>query len=493
MKNHPHFSFTHSPRSRKTSTLELQTTHPHVDRTLLSTMSLRRSNRATRIDYAALNESHIVHERNVHPHIPQFRKFAESNIHNNDNLILIDKEYTTAHGHFNDDDLAQIVEETKLGKPILIRGANKNVPHTHNTKINISFNIPNYNIHECTTRIGPSVKVPVMDTMTQNNSRNWNMQRWCEYFSSKNHDTIQNVISLEISQTPLGAEIHVPRIVKQLDIINRIYSHPHFSKTLSENDIHPPHVLKYILMSVRNCYTDFHIDFAGTSVYYSLLKGHKQFILLPPTDRNLRAYKAWCLSESQQHVWFPTLVGTNAAVLVDVQPGDLLLLPSLWIHAVHTLDDSIIVGGNFLNAYSLENHLRAHRLEAETNVGDQFKFPQFMRFMWLLAYFFLVNGTSTEIDTVCWRNVVRFLQEEWLSVKSQRKGVAKLKAAVPRAVIGDPDVFLKKVAAAVQDTHSDGHPPREKDHNDQPPRKKMRRQPNTTTNAPTVDKSDITA
>lgn len=36
-----------------------------------------------------------------------------------------------------------------------------------------------------------------------------------------------------------------------------------------------PKVQKYCLMSVKGCYTDFHIDFGGTSVWYHILKGSK--------------------------------------------------------------------------------------------------------------------------------------------------------------------------------------------------------------------------
>lgn len=32
---------------------------------------------------------------------------------------------------------------------------------------------------------------------------------------------------------------------------------------------------RYCLMSVKGCYTDFHIDFGGTSVWYHLFKGRK--------------------------------------------------------------------------------------------------------------------------------------------------------------------------------------------------------------------------
>jgi len=36
-----------------------------------------------------------------------------------------------------------------------------------------------------------------------------------------------------------------------------------------------PKVQKYCLMSVGGCYTDFHVDFGGTSVWYHILKGAK--------------------------------------------------------------------------------------------------------------------------------------------------------------------------------------------------------------------------
>ena len=33
-----------------------------------------------------------------------------------------------------------------------------------------------------------------------------------------------------------------------------------------------PYVQKYCLMGVKDCYTDFHIDFGGTSVWYHVLR-----------------------------------------------------------------------------------------------------------------------------------------------------------------------------------------------------------------------------
>lgn len=52
-----------------------------------------------------------------------------------------------------------------------------------------------------------------------------------------------------------------------------------------------PQVQYYCLMSVAGSYTDFHIDFGGTSVWYHILRGRKVFLFAPPTDKNLEAYE----------------------------------------------------------------------------------------------------------------------------------------------------------------------------------------------------------
>jgi len=36
---------------------------------------------------------------------------------------------------------------------------------------------------------------------------------------------------------------------------------------------------RYCLMSIAGCYTDFHIDMGGTSVWYHVLKGQKVIFL----------------------------------------------------------------------------------------------------------------------------------------------------------------------------------------------------------------------
>jgi len=58
-------------------------------------------------------------------------------------------------------------------------------------------------------------------------------------------------------------------------------------------------VLLYALMSPAGAYTDFHIDFGGSSVWYHLISGRKTFLLVPPTPPNLAGFESWASSEKQ--------------------------------------------------------------------------------------------------------------------------------------------------------------------------------------------------
>lgn len=43
----------------------------------------------------------------------------------------------------------------------------------------------------------------------------------------------------------------------------------------------------------------------------------------------------------------------EGALLAELGPGDTMLIPASWPHAVATLEDSVVVGGNFLHALDL--------------------------------------------------------------------------------------------------------------------------------------------
>ena len=457
-------------------------------------MSVHRSGRnRTRIDYAALNETHTIQEHNVHPHTQAFKEFHDASTLD-DKVCVIENPLET----FDDEKLRDLVYKTRLLKPILIRGANPNVSDTYNSNIQLSFEIPAYDMDQVTEKVGEDHKVPVMDVMTQNNSPFWNMAKWRDYYqqSREERDKVRNVISLEISETELGREIKIPKIVEDLDIVYKLFednSKLNFSQLLDESGIVPPKVQKYILMSIAGSYTDFHIDFAGTSVYYSPISGHKQFILFPPLKRNLEIYKKWCLSDDQNKTWLPSLIPTlkqseiarlrqtrtpeaylNNGFAIDIFPGDLLLLPSMWIHSVYTKEDSIIIGGNYLNLLSLKTHLQAHQIEIATRVDEQFKFPNFVKFVWLIAYYLIKNNDYDEAIHEEIVSLLNFLKEQWTFVskaggksftRRDRLLVSKIKSAIPKEVIGDVPAFLEELKIKVDKTC---------DNSEEPTRKKLK-------------------
>lgn len=71
-----------------------------------------------------------------------------------------------------------------------------------------------------------------------------------------------------------------------------------------------PQVLLYALMSPAGSFTDFHIDFGGSSVWYHVAYGRKIFLLVPPTESNLAQYEAWASSELQAR-GLPTTISVH--------------------------------------------------------------------------------------------------------------------------------------------------------------------------------------
>jgi F-box/leucine-rich repeat protein 10/11 len=179
--------------------------------------------------------------------------------------------------------------------------------------------------------------VDVIDCKTQKNT-SMTMKEWHKYFESRERKDVLNVISLEFSNTRLDAQVMSPRIVRQIDWIDKVW--PRHLKELqveatnSVDEMMYPKVQKYCLMSVEKCYTDFHIDFGGTSVWYHVLQGKKVFWLIPPTDENLKKYEEWVLSGKQAEVFFGDTVERCARF--ELCAGSTFFIPSGWIHAVYT-------------------------------------------------------------------------------------------------------------------------------------------------------------
>ncbi|CAH2986298.1 unnamed protein product [Chilo suppressalis] len=231
--------------------------------------------------------------------------------------------------------------------------------------------------------VGSRRLLDVMDVNTQKNIE-MTMKDWQRYYDDPNKERLLNVISLEFSHTRLENYVQAPRIVRLIDWVDTVWPrHLKDQQTESTNaldDMMYPKVQKYCLMSVKGCYTDFHIDFGGTSVWYHILRGAKVFWLIPPTEKNLQLYEKWVLSGKQSDVFFGDTV--EKCVRVHLQAGHTFFIPTGWIHAVYTPSDSLVFGGNFLHQFGIEKQLKIAQVEDVTKVPQKFRYPFFTEMLW---------------------------------------------------------------------------------------------------------------
>ncbi|KAJ1310399.1 hypothetical protein OPQ81_007137 [Rhizoctonia solani] len=238
---------------------------------------------------------------------------------------------------------------------------------------------PEFEINDVVQLVGADVAVEVIDVATQSTSPGWTLGSWAEYYNTPepSRDKIRNVISLEVSSTPLAEKISPPRIVHEIDWVEHVW--PAGKKGKGQY----PKVQLYCLMSVARCWTDWHIDFAGSSVYYHILKGSKIFYFVKPTPANLNAYEKWSGSENQGTTWLGDLV--DKVIKVELTAGNTMIIPTGWIHCVYTPEDSLVFGGNFLHSYNIATQLRIRDIEINTRVPKKFRFPFFTKICWYAA------------------------------------------------------------------------------------------------------------
>uniref|UniRef100_A0A672RFG0 Lysine demethylase 7A n=1 Tax=Sinocyclocheilus grahami TaxID=75366 RepID=A0A672RFG0_SINGR len=196
-----------------------------------------------------------------------------------------------------------------------------------------------------------------------------------KYYYQPERPKVLNLISLEFSDTKMSNLVEVPEIAQKMSWVENYWPDDSFFPK--------PFVQKYCLMGMKNSYTDFHIDFGGTSVWYHVLWGEKIFYLIKPTKANLALYESWSSSPSQSEVFFGDKV--DKCYKCVVKQGTTIFLPTGWIHAVLTSQDSMAFGGNFLQNLNIGMQLRCYEMERRLKTPDLFKFPYFEAICWYVA------------------------------------------------------------------------------------------------------------
>ncbi|KAL3126171.1 hypothetical protein niasHT_005429 [Heterodera trifolii] len=200
-----------------------------------------------------------------------------------------------------------------------------------------------------------------------------------------------NVLSLEFTNTKLADKIDWIDNVWPKELFARQENLLQRSAWARANDFSTyPKVQRYCLMSVANCFTDFHIDFGGTSVWYHILRGEKIFWMIEPTKHNLNFYEEWILSGNENSTFFGKHTKCSR---IRLRQGDTLIIPSGWIHCVYTPVDSLVFGGNFLHSYSIPMQIRVSKSEDRIKIGSKYRFPHFKQMFWCFMAQIVRNAT----------------------------------------------------------------------------------------------------
>ncbi len=413
-----------------------------------------------RIDFKMLNDPGLLSEKNggQHLHFLSMAGGVNYGIQDVDfwNLICQRKKNRVnffKSGHDNDGGCLLILQDgeefnddyvTKHGfdRPILFANS---TPSQLGIRVPFSEDVINgveddktssFSFANVATLVGPFRQVQVIDTATQLTTE-CTLQEWVSYLETppKERCRALNIITLEFSQTPLGKLVTEPKFARDVDFVNlcwpqslstmsyesgdgeKKYSAP-LSQSAEELDglletlkKEQPRVSKFCLMSSAGSFTDFHVDFGGTSVWYHVYFGTKIFYFIKPTAANLKIFSEWATKSSgkngnSRYVFLPDLIVSAGGEVheVTLKKGQTLFIASGWIHAVYTPEDSLVFGGNFLHRQSLEMQLTIYKLERKMKVGADFRYPRYQTLLWFVARDFLME---------CAKLLPQQKQQEW--------------------------------------------------------------------------------
>ncbi|XP_068101195.1 lysine-specific demethylase 2B isoform X4 [Hyperolius riggenbachi] len=295
-------------------------------------------------------------------------------------------------------DYVQVMEGKDFTYEYAQREALK-VPLLFLTKDGLGIKMPDqdFTVRDVKLLVGSRRVVDVMDVNTQKGT-DMSMSQFVRYYETPDteREKMYNVISLEFSHTKLEKVVKRPTVVDAVDWVDNMWPQ-HLKERQKEatnviSEMKYPKVKKYCLMSVKGCYTDFHIDFGGTSVWYHVFRGGKVFWLIPPTVYNLQLYEEWLLSGKQTDIFLGDR--SQGCQKIELKQGHTFFIPSGWIHAVYTPADSLVFGGNILHSFNIPMQLRVYEIEDRTRVHAKFRYPFYYEMCWYVLERYVCTLTN---------------------------------------------------------------------------------------------------
>uniref|UniRef100_A0A665VP65 JmjC domain-containing protein n=1 Tax=Echeneis naucrates TaxID=173247 RepID=A0A665VP65_ECHNA len=196
-------------------------------------------------------------------------------------------------------------------------GFNYPIGVTEMEALGLKLPAPTFSVKDVEQYVGGDKVIDVIDVARQADSK-MKLSEFIKYFTKSHRPKVLNLISLEFSDTKMSELVEVPDVAQKMSWVENYWPDDSFFPK--------PFVQKYCLMGVKDSYTDFHIDFGGTSVWYHVLWGEKIFYLIKPTPANLALYEAWSSSPNQSEVFFGEKV--EKCYKCVVPQGTTLLIPT---------------------------------------------------------------------------------------------------------------------------------------------------------------------
>ena len=113
-----------------------------------------------------------------------------------------------------------------------------------------------------------------------------------------------------------------------------------------------------------------------------MFQGKVTFLLVPPSDNNLKSFESWSVGGKQDNGFFADTVEHCSRLTLEA--GHTLFIPSGWIYAIYTWEDTIAFSGNFLHSYAMEKQLQIAHLEEVLHLPARARFPFFTELLWFV-------------------------------------------------------------------------------------------------------------
>ncbi|EFP08601.1 hypothetical protein CRE_02708 [Caenorhabditis remanei] len=336
------------------------------------------------------------------PPLPQFNEYVFISFQFQSNFCFRKKEFITAISKFRKQGTKEFMRTFVAGehlfenKDVGVKYWNDghnfeqkigefNCVHLFKTKDGLEFEYPEkLKLANVRSFIPGATKLKIIDSYSQQ-SADMEMNDLVAAFKTDkpNRTAAFNLLSFEARNTKLQNKIAVPKFVRNSSIVDKLTKQLEEKKKevldtmrntkerrekLKEigNKIWSmPQYQKFVLLSMQDSFTDIHIDFSATSVYYHVVEGRKIFYVARPTPENLEVYKKYETDVNVPKEWIGKKLFSEFQ-RVEIKKGETAMIPSGYLHFVYTPEDSLVIGGNFLMEKYLKWQFELTAIEEES-------------------------------------------------------------------------------------------------------------------------------